>query len=96
MDILLDLATEGLGFTLFVLAVFVIIYLNRKIEAKEKELTLLHERLLTESNLYTKSFTEIAKEMVAANRDAVNSTAVLQKSVDTIAEVIQSIVQNKR
>jgi hypothetical protein len=95
MDLLIQIATQGLGYTLFVLAVFVIIYQNRKLEGKDKELSVLHEKLLSESNLYTASFTAVAKEMVAANRDSVNATAILQKSVDTITQILQNLANNK-
>ena len=95
MDLLLQLATQGLGYTLFVIASLVIIYLNRKIDAKDKAIAELQDKRLTDSNLYTQSFTGVAKEMVAANRDAVNSTAILQKSIDTISQILQNLAHDK-
>lgn len=96
MDLLLQLATQGLGYTLFVLACLVIIYMSRKLDHKDKELVELHEKRLMDSNSYTTNFTAVAKEMVSANKDAVNATAILQRSVDSITQILQSLVNDKK
>ena len=96
MQLLEQLATQGLGYTLFVISVGVIVYLNKKVEQKEKQIEELQEKRLQDSNLYTQSFTSVAKEMVAANKDAVNATAVLQKSIDSITRILQNVVQSIR
>jgi dTDP-glucose pyrophosphorylase len=96
MDILVGLAKDGLGYTLFVLSVFVIIYQNRKLDQKEKEISDLHDKRLEDANLYTANFTTVAKEMVGANKDSANATALLQKSIDSITQILQNIMQNER
>lgn len=95
MDLLLSLATQGLGYTLFVLATLVVIYLYRKLDEKEKAIAELQEKRLGDSNMYTASFTEVAKEMVSANKDSANATALLQRSVDSITQILQNLVNNK-
>lgn len=96
MQLLEQIATQGLGYTLFVISVGVIVYLNRKVEQKEKTIEELQEKRLQDSNLYTQNFTSVAREMVAANKDAVNATAILQKSIDSITQILQNVVQTMR
>lgn len=96
MDVITSFfASQGVLGIIILMLIAVIIYLARDGKTKENDLRDLQEKRLADSNTYTASFTNVAKEMVAANRDAVNSTAILQKSIDTISQILQSIVQNK-
>lgn len=89
-------ATQGILGIVILMLIGVVIYLARDGKGKEKELKELQDKRLMDSNTYTESFTNVAKEMVAANRDAVNSTAILQKSIDTISQILQQIVHDKK
>jgi len=95
MDLAQPFLREGLLGAIIVSLGGVVGYLYREIKFKDKLIMELQDKRLLDSNQYTISFTSVAKEMVASNRDAVNAYFLMQKSIDSITQILQSIVINK-
>lgn len=89
-------ATQGILGIIILMLLAVVMYLNKKREDDKKEITGLYQQLLTQANSFTSAFTEITKEMVAASKDNTSSNSLLQKSVETLTQIFQNFMQNKK
>lgn len=83
---------EGLLGAAIVALALVIIYMSRKLDKKDELINQLHEKRVVEINQFTASFTGVAKDMVATNKDLINQNAILQKAIDTMAQTFQSFI----
>lgn len=70
----------------------VIIYLNGKVDKKETFINELQDKRVLETSQFTTSFTGVAKDMVATQKDLINQNTILQKAVDNMIQTFQSFI----
>ncbi len=92
----LEFAKQGLGFLIAAIEAGVIVILFRNLNTKEKTIEDLQEKRIADAKLYTESFVGVAKEMVATQKDQAASTTVMQKSLDSVTQILQDLLQNIR
>lgn len=86
---------NGILGVLIVILILVIIWQQRKLDKKEVEISDLQEKRKSDTDVYTKSYTDIAKEQVATARDNINTINLLQRSIDSLTTVLQSFINGK-
>lgn len=92
MDYAAEIAKQGLGYLLAVVMALVVVYQNRKLDNKDKEVADIHEKRLGDANQYTTSFTQVAKDMVGSNKDQTNAMLNMQKSLDSLTQLVQNLI----
>lgn len=84
--------TQGvLGVTVVAL-ILVVIWQQRRIDSKDKQIIDLQNQRITDTNGYTASYVQTTKEMVAAQKDSLNATSLMQRSLDSLAGSLQNIL----
>jgi hypothetical protein len=83
-----------LGATVLVLAA-VIIWQQKRIDAKDRQIEALQEKRKQDTDIYTASYTAIVKEQVATQRDILNGQGLMQQSISQIATAFQNLVNGK-
>lgn len=86
---------NGIFAVFSLIEMLVIIWQQRRIDAKEKEIGELQEKRKMDTDAYTKSYTDIAKEQVSTTRDNINTINLLQRSIDSLATALQSFINGK-
>lgn len=90
-----EFARQGLGYLIAVLLSGVIVWMQRRIDGKDKQITELQDKLLLATNTFTNTYTATIKEVVAATKDTTNGLGLLQRSVDGLVSVMQNMVNKK-
>lgn len=86
--------TQGvLGVTVVAL-IAVVIWQQKRIDAKDKQITDLQDKRVADTNSYTNSYTQTTREMVGVTKDSLNAMLLLQKSVDTVAQLLNNLISN--
>lgn len=75
--------------------IFLLIWQQRRLDAKDEKIADLQEKRKNDTDSYTKSYTDMAKESVATSRDSINSLNLLQRSVDSLTTVVQTFINGK-
>jgi uncharacterized membrane protein YccC len=74
----------------------VVIWQQRKLDTREKEITTLHEKRKADADSYTSSYTAVAREQIAATRDNINTVNLLQRSIDSLATALQAFINGSK
>lgn len=88
----LEFARQGLGYLIAVLLIGVVIWQQRRLDAKDKQITDLQDKRVIDTNAYTSSYSVSVREMVVASKDTLNSLTLLQRSVDGLAIAFQRLL----
>lgn len=88
----LEFARQGLGYLIAVLLIGVVIWQQRRLDAKDKQITDLQDKRVIDTNAYTSSYSTSVREMVVASKDTLNSLTLLQRSVDGLAAAFQRLL----
>lgn len=87
--------TQGvLGVTVVVL-IGVIIWQQRRIDTKDKQIFELQNLRIADSNQYSSTYIAIAKEGVETSKDQATAFNVLQTGVKDLANVVQKLIDKK-
>lgn len=86
---------SGIMGIIILMFIAVIIWQQKRIDKKEQEVGDLQEKRKVDTDAYTKSYTELAREQVATARDNVNTINLLQRSVDALANALQALTNSK-
>lgn len=87
---------NGILGIIVVMLLGVVIWQQRKLDTKEKEITDLHKLRKADADSYTSSYTAVAKEQVAATRDNINTVNLLQRSIDSLATALQAFINGSK
>lgn len=88
-------AQQGILGIIVLMVISVVIWQQKRIDNKDKQITELQDKRVSDTNNFTNGYTEISKEMVAAGKDTVNTLNLLQRSVDTLLSSLQNMLQKK-
>lgn len=94
--LLAELARQGLGYLIAVLLVGVIIWQQKRIDSKDKLITDLQDKRIGDSAVYSNNYVSLAKENVATSKDNLNALALLQNSVNTLANSLQNWINERK
>jgi len=86
---------QGVLGVIIVMLIGVVIWQQRRIDNKDIQITELQDKRVSDTNAFTNGYTEISKTMVASGKDTVNTLNVLQKSIDTMFNALQTLLQKK-
>lgn len=84
---------QGVLGIVIIMLVSVIVWQQKRIDLKDKQIYDLQEKRKTDTDAYTASYTLVAKEQIGTQRDSVNSLNLLQRSIDSIANALQNIIK---
>jgi hypothetical protein len=90
-----EFARQGLGYLISVLLSGVIIWQQRRIDAKDEQITELQDKRILDTNQYTGSYTGTIKEMISSGRDTLNAINLLQRSVDSLANSLSALLERR-
>lgn len=83
--------TQGvLGVTVVALTL-VIVWQQRRVDSKDKQISDLQEKRISDTNQYTQGYTSTIREVVAVAKDNTAATNLLQKSVDALASGFEKV-----
>lgn len=85
-----EFARQGLGYLIAGILAFVIVWQQKRIDSKDKQITDLQDKGIIRADSYTTSYTNTIKEVVAASKDNATAVSLLQKSVDTLTTAVQN------
>lgn len=86
---------NGILGVIVVALMLIIVWQQRRLDAKDKSISDLQDKRKLDTDAYTKSYTDMAKESVAASRDSINSLNLLQRSMDSLTTSFQSFISGK-
>lgn len=86
---------QGVLGVIIVMLIGVVLWQQKRIDLKDKQITDLQDKRIADTNAYTSSYTATTKEMVATTRDSLNALSLLQRSVDTMATALQNLLNGK-
>lgn len=78
-----------------IILIGVVVWQQKRIDAKDVQITTLQDKRVSDTNLFTNGYTELSKEGIAASRDNANALNLVQKTLDTMVTNIQSILNKK-
>lgn len=85
---------QGILGVIIAMLIIVVIWQQRRIDGKDKQITDLQDKRIADTNGYTKSYTDTTREMIGTTRDSLNALNLLQRSVDALATALQSLLSN--
>lgn len=88
-------AQQGILGIIILMTIGIIVWQQKRIDNKDKQITDLQDKRLVDSNSYSQNYIQIAKEVVGTTRDSVNASSLLQKSVDGLTGSIQTLLGKK-
>lgn len=84
--------TQGvLGVTVVAL-IFVIVWQQKRIDSKDKQIAELQDKRIIDTNIYTQNYVETTKSVVVSTKDSIATINLLQRSIDSLATAFQSYV----
>ena len=86
---------QGVLGIVIVMMMAVIAWQQKRIDAKDKQISELQDRRIEDTNGYTASYTQTTREMVATTKDSINALNLLQRSIDSLATAVQSWINGK-
>lgn len=86
---------QGILGVIIVMLIGVVVWQQKRIDLKDKQITDLQDKRVADTNAYTSSYTAANKEMVATTRDSLNALSLLQRSVDSMATALQNLINGK-
>lgn len=89
-------AQQGVLGIIIIMAVAVIVWQQKRIDAKDKQICDLQEKRKSDTDTYTQSYIQTTKEMVVAQRDSINTLNIFQKSIDAIASTLQLVLNGHK
>lgn len=88
-------AQQGLLGIIILMLIGVVIWLQKRIDNKDKQITDLQDKRITDANQYTSSYIAASKEAVETGRDNLSALSLLQRSVDALAQGLQKLLDKK-
>ena len=88
-------AGQGVYGIIILMLIGVVIYLQKRIDGKDKEISGLQNQRIADANTYTTNYISIAKETVATSKEHLAALSLLQRSVDALATGLQKLLDNK-
>jgi hypothetical protein len=85
---------QGLLGIVILMLIGVVVWQQKRIDAKDKQITDLQDKRIADTNSYTSSYTSTTREMIGTTRDSLNALNLLQRSIDALATALQSLIQN--
>lgn len=85
-------AKQGILGIVVVMLIGVIVWQQKRIDAKDLQINDLQNKRKQDADGYTSSFTATTREMVAAQKDGVNAINLLQRSVESLTSIVQSFI----
>lgn len=82
-------ATQGILGIIAVMFIGVIVWQQKRIDSKDKQITDLQNQRIIDANQYSSNYISIAKETVETSKDNLNALSLLQRSVDSLTTVLQ-------
>lgn len=83
---------NGILGVIIALLIGVIVWQQRRLDSKDKQVTELQGQRISDSQTYTQKYVDVTKEVVGATKDSVNTINLLQRSVDTMAQAFQAFM----
>lgn len=87
---------NGILGIIIVMLISVIVWQQKRLDNKDKIVNDLQEKRKADTDAYTKSYTDTIKEVIITTKDAVNTTNLLQHSVDSLAQGFQTFINGKQ
>lgn len=98
MEVILEYFSQpqnGILGILVIMLVSVIIWQQRRIDSKDTLINDLLNKRVEDANSYTNGYVSTTREMVGSQKETVNAINLLQKSVDTVAQALQNLLNKK-
>ena len=86
---------QGVLGVIIVMLIGVIVWQQKRIDIKDKQIVDLQDKRVSDTNAYTASYTATTKEMVGTTRDSLNALNLMQRSIDSLATALQSLLNGK-
>lgn len=86
---------NGILGIIIIMLLGVVIWQQRRLDRKDEQIYDLQEKSRVYAEGYSDKYLEATKEMISATRDNVNTTTLLQRSIDNIAQSIQNFVNRR-
>ncbi len=100
MDIPSSVATyfaqQGVLGIIVLMLIGVVVWQQKRIDNKDKQITELQDKRKADTDGYTASYTATIRDMIIASKDSLNAANLLQRSVDSLAAALQSLMSNKK
>lgn len=84
--------TQGvLGVTVVAL-ILVVVWQQRRIDSKDKQITDLQDKRKSDTDSYTASYTAIIKENIGAQKDSNNAQVITQNALNSLVTAVQAFI----
>lgn len=84
--------SQGLLGIIILMLIGVVVWQQKRIDAKDKQITDLQDKRKSDTDIYTSSYTTIVKENIATQKDSLNANIIMQRSLDTLVNAFQTFV----
>ena len=81
---------QGLLGIIILVTVSVILWQQKRIDSKDKQIDELQDKRKADTDAYTASYVATTKEMVGTQKDSLNSINLMQRSLDSLTTAVQS------
>lgn len=82
-------ATQGILGMIAIMFIGVIVWQQKRVDSKDKQITDLQNQRILDASQYTTNYIAIAKETVETSKDNLSALSLLQRSVDSLATTMQ-------
>lgn len=83
---------QGILGIIIIMLMGVIVWQQWRIDGKDTRINELQDKRKTDTDVYTKSYTDVVKEQIATQKDIVHAQTLIQKSLDSMALALNSLV----
>ena len=87
---------QGILGVIIVGLITVILWQQKRIDKKDQSIGDLQEKRKNDTDVYTKSYTDVVKEQIVAQKDSVNTLNLLQQSVNSMADALSKLLNGKK
>ncbi len=87
---------QGILGVIIVGLIAVVLWQQRRIDQKDSSISELQEKRKTDTDSYTKSYTEVVREQIVTQKDSVNTLNLLQQSVNSMADALSTLVNGRK
>lgn len=97
MEVITDyFLQQGILGVIIVGLIAVILWQQRRIDQKDVLIGELQEKRKADTDIYTKSYTDVVKEQIGAQKDSINTLNLLQQSVNSMATALSNLLNGKK